>query len=69
MTDTTADIAAIRDALPRRKDDGQGGTYLHHDADAWASACNPERIARMLDALEKALKDVEWLGRPDGEFE
>ena len=64
MTDTTADIAAIREALPRRKDDGQGGAYLYHDADAWASACNPERIARLLDALDQARNDAaryRWL--------
>lgn len=64
MTDTTSDIAAIRAVLPRIVSNAAHGPLLYFDAATWDKACHPDRIARLLDALEAAQKDAEryrWL--------
>ncbi len=54
----TDDIKAIRDALPRMVSNAAHGPRLCFDIDAWHKATHPERIARLLDALELATKDA-----------
>lgn len=67
----TEDIKAIRDALAAGPSTGGGHIYTHPRDDnrhaenfKWHQACSPERIARLLDALDQAQKDAaryQWL--------
>ena len=52
-----ADITAIRDALAEVRFYKAGG--FSYNAQDFHIAANPQRIARLLDALESAQKDAE----------